>query len=488
MSTTGPLPTLRVESINGRSVFPSILCEECVTLPTQHRCLTEVINGYLFENRVVCGFAICALCSSRHGNEGVFKCKDHSVALYAIDKAQQKSLQPINEQRKSLQSTWIHRSNSNVDADTSKARAKSKASMANVDPVPQEKKKASREQGMEYSSTEILLLSKAWISASENTLTGVSQKITTFWDSVLKAYNVFKEQHEQYLQRQKDKERFRLKNLRNSLASNDFDSSEESDNNMEDSVTLPVRNVGSLQQKWSKKIQPLVYKFIGVTTRYPKRSGEDREAYYNRVHLIFLKENEAEKSFDLYRPSWEYLQDKPKFTVTLGLPSRKREVIQLEEEDDDDDNKENVVEVQEKLHPMGRNSMKRKLEEEKILNSVSKMISNTKTTSTSAHLSSALEKIALSVGAAINSWQMQSALTNCSDAVQRQYNDLIIKRQIQLMMEEDDANKAKHCNPNITPTQLNNTFSTETPGTCAESESEDEVVIPESLPEESFKN
>jgi hypothetical protein len=101
---------------------------------------------------------------------------------------------------------------------------------------------------MEYFSTEILLLSKAWISASENTLTGVSQKITTFWD-----YNIFKEQHEQYLQRQKDKERFRLKNLCNSLASNDFDSSEESDNNMEDSVTLPVRNVGSLQQKWSEK-------------------------------------------------------------------------------------------------------------------------------------------------------------------------------------------------------------------------------------------
>jgi hypothetical protein len=155
MSTTGPLPTLPVESINGRSVFPSILCEECVTLPMQHQSLTEVINGYLFENRVVCGFAICALCTSRHGNEGVFKCKDHSVALYTTDKAQQKSLQPINEQQKSLQPnnaqqkslqpTWIHRSNSNVGADTSKARAKSRASMANVDHVPQEKKKASRE-------------------------------------------------------------------------------------------------------------------------------------------------------------------------------------------------------------------------------------------------------------------------------------------------------------------------------------------------------
>jgi hypothetical protein len=34
---------------------------------------------------------------------------------------------------------------------------------------------------------------------------------------------------------------------------------------------LPTRNVGSLQQKWSKKVQPLVFKFIGGTVRYPKK-------------------------------------------------------------------------------------------------------------------------------------------------------------------------------------------------------------------------
>lgn len=55
---------------------------------------------------------------------------------------------------------------------------------------------------------------------------------------------------------------------------------------------LPARNLSSLQQKWSKKNQPLVYKFIGVTNRYPKSSGEDAKVYYNRIHLIFFKENE----------------------------------------------------------------------------------------------------------------------------------------------------------------------------------------------------
>jgi hypothetical protein len=42
-----------------------------------------------------------------------------------------------------------------------------------------------------------------------------------------------------------------------------------------------------------------VFKFIGLTNRYTRRSGEDREAYYNCVNLIFLKENEGEKSFDI---------------------------------------------------------------------------------------------------------------------------------------------------------------------------------------------
>ncbi|MFN9980959.1 MAG: hypothetical protein ACK53Y_13620, partial [bacterium] len=32
--------------------------------------------------------------------------------------------------------------------------------------------KGSRDQGLEYSTTENLLLSKAWVSASENALTG----------------------------------------------------------------------------------------------------------------------------------------------------------------------------------------------------------------------------------------------------------------------------------------------------------------------------
>ena len=79
------------------------------------------------------------------------------------------------------------------------------------------------------------------------------------------------------------------------------------------------------------------------------------------MHLIFLKENEGEKSFDVYRPAWEYLQDKPKFSVSCSMPSKRKEIITL-----DDD----MEQPTEKIKPIGRNSMKHKMDEDKILEAV----------------------------------------------------------------------------------------------------------------------
>ncbi len=39
-------------------------------------------DGYLFEGLIVCGLAICALCSNKYGNEGVFRCEQHSSHLF----------------------------------------------------------------------------------------------------------------------------------------------------------------------------------------------------------------------------------------------------------------------------------------------------------------------------------------------------------------------------------------------------------------------
>jgi hypothetical protein len=352
---------------------------------------------------------VCSICSSEFGNEGHFFCAEHSTpqetdaTLIASDESINKTFATtVMVNRK------VDVANKKVDATNRKMDVTNKK-------VDEEKKK--KERGVEYSATEVLLLSKAWILASENSLVGVHQKMNTFWESVLQRYNVFKQQHDDYMVREKEKDNFRIRNL-NRAAFMEENIPEVA----EDVPLLPVRNVGSLQQKWSKKVQPLIIKFIGVMKRYPKRSGEDAEAYYNRVHIIFLKENPGEKSFDLYRPGWEYLVDKPKFCITNELPSsRKREVISLEDGDDPDTAAIKVL-------PMGRNSTKCKLEAEKILASVSKQIEAEKNTTTSSYLAGALQEIAKCVGSAIFSWHMQSAIPDASAHLQRQYYDAIVKK------------------------------------------------------------
>jgi hypothetical protein len=41
-------------------------------------------------------------------------------------------------------------------------------------------------------------------------------------------------------------------------------------------VKLPNRTANSLQQKWDKHVKRVIPKFIGITSRYPKKSGEER--------------------------------------------------------------------------------------------------------------------------------------------------------------------------------------------------------------------
>jgi hypothetical protein len=64
----------------------------------------------------------------------------------------------------------------------------------------------------------------------------------------------------------------------------DFLSSDDDD---DVEVIVPVRTSSSLQQKWSKFLLPLVTKFIGLTNRHPKLSGEG-ESYFLTVSLHFL--------------------------------------------------------------------------------------------------------------------------------------------------------------------------------------------------------
>jgi hypothetical protein len=89
-----------------------------------------------------------------------------------------------------------------------------------------------------------------------------------FWDDVAIAFNKLNEQQEVYDSRQRKKDKYNQILLKGDL----MESDEEDD--ME--YVLQLRTAGSLQQKWSKSVQPNVTKFISLTNRYPIKSGEGK--------------------------------------------------------------------------------------------------------------------------------------------------------------------------------------------------------------------
>jgi hypothetical protein len=133
----------------------------------------------LHDGVFVCGKAICSICSSSYGNEGVTRCGEHSDGARKLP-----SIQTPQPYQKSL-----------------KAAPKMEKEQGKK-PATTEKK----ERGPEFCSTEILLLCKAWISASEDAVVGVNQKLKTFWSKVEDAYNVFKQQHDSYMEKEQQKD------------------------------------------------------------------------------------------------------------------------------------------------------------------------------------------------------------------------------------------------------------------------------------------
>jgi uncharacterized Zn finger protein (UPF0148 family) len=144
------------------------------------------------------------------------------------------------------------------------------------DSKPTAKSIKSGVKSTEYSSKDLLVLAQSFIRVSENAVEGASQKRAKFWDEVSVAYNKLKAQQEAYDKRQRKKEKYNEVRLRGEYLCDDSD----------DDVTyvIAVRTPSSLQQKWSKSLQPIVTKFISVTNRHPKVSGEGK--FFLLLHLL----------------------------------------------------------------------------------------------------------------------------------------------------------------------------------------------------------
>jgi hypothetical protein len=165
-------------------------------------------------------------------------------------------------------------------------------------------------------------------------------------------------------------------------------------------VPLPPWTTSSLQQKWSKFVQPHVTKFISLTVQFPRLSGEDKEQYYNRINLIFLEQVLEVKSFDLYRPSWEFLETSPKFaSIATAYAAAQKSLDGKKNVSPDDANNE---------RPVGKKKTKQLAEEQKIIESVTdKLKGQLNNGSAGQVLAAAIGQITELVASGLQEWKDQ---------------------------------------------------------------------------------
>ena len=135
----------------------------------------------------------------------------------------------------------------------------------------------------------------------------------------------------------------------------------------------------------------------------------DKERYYNRIHLIFLEENPGLASFDIYRPSWEYLKDCPKFiSITKALQSnpvvkekKKRSVSNY----NDDEEVSPGGSSGDYPRPLGNKLAKRKKDEEDIMNNVvSKLKDGRQELNSSSIIAHAIKDFSLMMAGFLNQY------------------------------------------------------------------------------------
>ena len=130
------------------------------------------------------------------------------------------------------------------------------------------KKKASRT--CQFSGNKILLLARAWIKVSTNSITSNNQKDRAFW--------------------------LRVQQQQNALAGTANKLNESS----AEYIPIPEdRTINSLKGQWKNSLQPALNKFVGIVSANPLTSGQQTdEAYYARMREIY-----AEQSKDTTLPN-----------------------------------------------------------------------------------------------------------------------------------------------------------------------------------------
>lgn len=155
-------------------------------------------------------------------------------------------------------------------------------------------KKPTRSKG--YTKIEDLLVSKAWVATSEDPIAGANQKGHVFKHTMILNYNVCLDE-----QKQVDRNLY----SRASTATREGTTANK---------VYPERNAQSIYTRFKDIISHRVSKFIGIEMTTDMASGENKEDYYNRCNLIFMKRYPNLGNFDDFRECKEYLEKKPKYS------------------------------------------------------------------------------------------------------------------------------------------------------------------------------
>ncbi len=90
--------------------------------------LFEVTNhGYLYDGCQVCGIAVCSICASSFGNEGIFTCAEHSSTKENEHPAAKEYERPAamnNNHEKNSSAQWTTRHNKNSVAPVDRVKLK----------------------------------------------------------------------------------------------------------------------------------------------------------------------------------------------------------------------------------------------------------------------------------------------------------------------------------------------------------------------------
>jgi len=167
-----------------------------------------------------------------------------------------------------------------------------------------------------------------------------------------------------------------------------------------------------------------------------------------------LEQNRSINSFDIYRPSWEYLKDCPKFlSISRALQAnpvvRERKKKHGNEESPcEADNREWKREAKKESRPLGNKASKCRAEEEDIITNVTAKLSERSTgTKSGAAVAMAINDFSNVLSSFFQDWHERTSFQMVDPELRKTYEELKIKEQIHRMQQEQKAREEQHPPP-----------------------------------------